>query len=797
MASALDSKSAIGDISNRDSKLLGAERVTDSKRESATARNADSISYFFGQGEVLRSTPGAFDVLVNINGKHHVCQVLSGACARGSGVAITAMPSEGDVVLVFKPHQQSDTGLVLGVVPGNTGSMVRGDQPQPKSAWVSDMREAIPASDAMVQQVCSDTSIPMSPAASGRYRDQHQGEWSALVSGKKVGLKIAGACAAMLGGSRAKVLVSKIQDMVLFRSNLMRNIHAGGENRIYNDNGCVTSAFNMCTSTKDRLGGKAYDKVEPDLKRVQAGAVLTDSIRDKILDLKARPNIRAFCGYVGGLARAFLGKTEDDDNKTGVMDFHAGEDGRVTFKSKAGFSLQCTDRIPMPIDRYEPWDPQGADPSLVGDGNTPKSGDFNFRASDTKALELRSAEAWRSGVADSPMRGPLSKDFYFSEAADIGGDTKPAYFNMEADGSIIIRGGQGEEIIIADGAITLSAPKGIRVASGSSVEILGGDDVIVKAKNSVDVIATNNDVRIKAENNLQLGAVSDASSIVLDCRNKKLFSDASNNGEKFESAGILLRAPDSTVYSCGKKIHMSGESEVLIESEGSVSSLANIVTCSGASSVNLTSGGSAKAIRKKNSSYSWFKISSNAAYIYSPFLTLATKTGIAMTLATQVAGIDWNVPTSDNKKKAPNPYEEIFDDFLDTYSKPRDTMEDFFSSESKLRTAPKFSYRSSLEYAIINHARIALQPAWAYMLEHGEAIAGIKLGSWKENSLDDEYPWPGKTAYEASSYIKLKDEKNIVTKKLVTEPVLWQDLEPRSDDTVPVPFDQYPTATIV
>jgi hypothetical protein len=127
---------------------------------------------------------------------------------------------------------------------------------------------------------------------------------------------------------------------------------------------------------------------------------------------------------------------------------------------------------------------------------------------------------------------------------------------------VVLFGGCGEEIRMAGGSITLSAPGDIWIKSGRNANIWGGDDVNIRAKNSADIIATNKDVRIKSEHNMQLIAGnSGVGGLLLESRSRGMQFDFKVPGEQTISSGIVLRAPESVVAAWSQDIYLRTGSE--------------------------------------------------------------------------------------------------------------------------------------------------------------------------------------------------------------------------------------------
>lgn len=849
-----DKDPSFASTTNRSPVVAGVDQAADASREGVHTRNrgAGCNLPYIGTGEVLRVVPGLQSVEVKLAELGHpliTCYVVGAACAHDQGAAITALPCPGDIVLV---STIGDTGYVLGVVPPHSVVGMRADIPQPVNNFLAPQAQAKPASEPMAVTLTTDPKVPLRPAAAGRYQDQWPGGWSALVSGLKTGFSLAGHTATMHGGERAQVAVSKLQNAVTIRSDLYQNQHAGGETVIYDDHGFMTGVYNMCTNLTDRIGGIKCVPVLEELKslREKPAATISQKLLDSVLELSSKPSLRAFVGYVGGVFRAFVGKSESEaktdptDAKEGVLDIHTGKDGRVTVRSKAGFSFQCVENIPFPQDLKQPWDPEGSDPAKPETGFEDKTGEYAYIDPKSKALELRSAEAWRGAIADSAMRGPLKKDYEFAEPSlkkpeQVKNAVKTSYLNMEPDGSIIIRGGYGEELIMANGKITMSAPLGVMVASAQGVQVLAGDDLILKAKKSIDISATDNDIRVKAENNLHMVAASPSrGNILLEslAYGSGVSDDATLKGEAYVGRGVVTKAQNSqavttaatTVVHGNQTCRVSGDSEAIV--------IAPEIVCSGTNKIQLESAGLVKkedsetpSSKKPFVRYGMLQLVPTGCQLYGGSVGIYTNGGVMMTQKANMAEIKWNTPARGSSLV--NVYEDFGDEFIVDYTERQTATADFSNV--------LFTFRVNADYGTDATTKVMDAPAWAHMLRTEELeINGYQLAVWKERKLDrnvsdddyeanaaadleddtptdddeaaktaeaeeteeekeGEYPWPGRDVYRAGGkgYRKLLKEKNVVTIKpetptedptlnikLVATPDLWENLSNTQPD---------------
>ena len=188
----------------------------------------------------------------------------------------------------------------------------------------------------------------------------------------------------------------------------------------------------------------------------------------------------------------------------------------------------------------------------VGDFRTPEESEGQL-----KSFEAPSFNSLR-GEFFLPRPDPVEvkvDDRY----GDVQYFANESYISMLDDGGIVIGDGYGAELRMTGGHIYITAPGDISVLPGRSAHIWGGDDVIVRAKNSVDLTATNKDVRVKAKNNVEI--FSKERGVLIEGGGTGTQLDYENPGEAARSAGVLLRAPNSSVFTMAQQIYLRTGSE--------------------------------------------------------------------------------------------------------------------------------------------------------------------------------------------------------------------------------------------
>lgn len=291
----------------------------------------------------------------------------------------------------------------------------------------------------------------------------------------------------------------------------------------------------------------------------------------------------------------------------GLYDEFTLLDGRHGMQSAKGISIVKRAAIMLPVRRRRPEDKAGdndtnyAASGTVGAGAAHRiTGDIAMSSpypSQSRALGIMDMHAyffnyannqpfiahardytvaeegdatWAAGTSeDTPTFGQLRQQMFidisqhkrrmFIDARYGEQDiyTLPCGIELLDDGGVVLFGGCGEEIRMAGGSITLSAPGDVWIKSGRNANIWGGDDVNIRAKNSADIIASNKDVRIKSEYNMQLIAGnSGVGGILMESRARGMQFDFSTPGEQTISSGIVMRAPESVVVAWSQDIYL-------------------------------------------------------------------------------------------------------------------------------------------------------------------------------------------------------------------------------------------------
>lgn len=750
------------------------------------------------QGTVVRSGIGSYDCEVRVGTNQTIaCSTLAPILNDVYGVSQACMPVPGASVLVFVQsaglagHRVS-RGVILGVLPDNgTGGISAkgealtyklGDTEHPEGG-ASQLTEQGPAS------VASDLEFPYTGEFQcGRPHDIIPGEY-ALLNHAGAGLVIGALSTEVRGSAAASVRCSALDDQVRITSGHFRHISSAGSDEIYNDNGFITVESAVSMYQPERLGVQqtgtnAFQWTPVNLQ----GTKEDDSGVHQQEGQTAKKRYYRYKGYLGDIVNVFVSnpdpakafETMDSESKDqGLFHKHVDASGRLTVRSASGILFERYDRIPIPKRRHYAWDP-------AGDKETHPVEKRGFTLPDKYPLSggliLGDLAAWWNGLAYSRFR-QFGKDFTVPDQKDLPCpaaqydelgkateefskyDLRHSYMGLTPDGGFVVRDAWGSEIVMADGRITLNAAADIEIRSGSSVIVLGGHDVVLKAHDSMDLSTTDKDVRIKAEGNLQV--LSANRGVLIQSQAKSAGSaDWVETGEKLESSGVIIKADNATVAMVGRKASVQGQEGAGISSfndsgnpTGPVVLAGQQVIVAGAGSVNISANET-----------SGIMLNQQSATVCAPNVLLAggqsagQQAGDRFLIGMPVEGV-------------PSMYARLISSCEFNY---RNYITDTgwlspFGPENY--DLFNFSFRTTEEYGTGTDSGVAggvfsvYQPSWAAMAEaKRKPLQGVRTVAWEEKpDADGEFPWPGKDAMQAKSYVTYK-ERN-VNKDGLEEPV--------------------------
>ena len=785
----------------------------------------------FLEGYVIRSDPAGYGVVVSIPGLPIpiACMVLESTVSNYFGSSVSSPPIEGSKVLVMLKTREGGTsrGMVVGVIPpSNTIPVASADgSPAVASRYASCWEvesNATPGSDIAYNHPLTDPNEFVRVNSNAcRPIDLAPGSW-VVQNDQHVGIGVTAFAATVKATSRAQVRCSLIDDQVRIVSGHFQHLNASGTNQIFNDGGRVTqevgiTGYQCERSGTNKIGETTITQGSEDQDVTKSLKSIFKGVQPRITPKK---RIQMFIGYLGDIFNLFVGKpdpaisleTEDAKSKDqGLAHVHIDSSGQVIVKSAGGVSFQRSDRIPVPKRMHQPWDPKGDKPeSDQGEPPAKDPYDFGTQFPYARAAQVRDASAWRDLGAYwhlyNQSDSGSGKDFHLPEEADLDvpddeydtpgkgkedfkdNDKRKSFFNMEPDGSIVIRDAWGSEIVMAGGNITITCAGQLQLRSGGNTVVLAGQDLVMKANKSADLTATTNDIRIAAERKVEVFAQGENSDGgILIHSNASDDTPWTGEGEAGHGSGIAITAPNSTVFVQAPKVHLAGSSEIQLETFDSNGELNGTIEMS---ANHIQGYANTDVIIESNSSSSLI-LEQAQAILAGPSVFLAGDTSAVISKGNQaMVPVQWATLDS-------SPYGLVENSMTRVEQRLNNTgwLAPYTPAQWEKIV---FSYRSAEEYGTMGPTEVQggtkfylYQPSWAFMAKHeAETMDGATADTWEETGFNGAFPWPGEGARD-NSYVQMQAEKNVTTSTGVA--MSRSGLSASNDNFEPVSFDELET----
>lgn len=586
---------------------------------------------------------------------------------------------------------------------------------------------------------------------------------------------------------RAKLEMFMFDDEVRLTSGHFQHNNSASRHNIYNDNGFNTDEFIGSHHQCEMFGRTKYgSKMLQNDKYDYAGNANTNL---KYKNPGDGPYVlgryHSYLGYMGGIFSFFVSNPEPKEDlklteqtkDEGLFHTFIDGSGRLLVRSAGGICLQRTDRISVPKKIAQPW--------YKGEGPAKPTKKLPFEWDSThpyaRHLQLRDAFAWYTKnsyqrfiennttyyVPNVPeLKTP--RDEYDSSGDDPLGQEKfndskhkdaMSFVHLGEDGSIIIRGKCGEEIRMAGGNITISCPGNIEIRPGKSAITLAGHDAIIKGKESVDISATSKDVRVKAQYNLQMHSNKGGVLLESAAENDNQVYDK-KEGEDVVTSGIVLKAEKSRVYAWGQRVQLASTEKCLIEAYKQGKTALEVVV----PTIRMVAFNGSASIKTKDTA---LNLTENQATLVgnSAYVSGTQSSGVFM-------GEKYLVPIT----QAPtglNPHKKIMEG-LNQQEKQLNNSDNIGKPYTPgEREKIKFTFRTT-EQCGTNTASevyaatkfVVYETSWAFLKKAGTQFIQGSLDKWKEEPVNDTYPWPGKDCYNSDCLVELQTEENIQSDKL-------------------------------
>lgn len=337
------------------------------------------------------------------------------------------------------------------------------------------------------------------------YTDMVDGEYD-MTNLLGVGVQFMTFLTRLSGGGRASVETHMLRDMVRILSGHFRHIHALGQTEIFEDGG-LNIHFDGTPYSYEREGKE--DKGE-ELHKVKGSSdeVQPTSQEERYKDL-LRGRISCWVGWLGNMIDLFVtdpGKVLGDmasEGRTGRFRAHVGQDGSALVQSVSEIAFERVSRIPVPLRKKRPGDPEGADvwgeESLEHSWSGP---DDDLLASENVFRLREMARILNGHIAN--FRAEKHPDYEVPSESEIKtpgwrndssgedqGEMVDRYSTIRImrDGGICILDAYGVSITTHKGHGIISAPKHLRMEAGGDISMIAGQNINLKARRSLNLTA--------------------------------------------------------------------------------------------------------------------------------------------------------------------------------------------------------------------------------------------------------------------------------------------------------------------
>lgn len=730
-------------------------------------------------GVVVKSIGILNSYVVQVGQDAWVCSLATTMSSPFYGASQAGGLLEGTRVVVMKRNPYDETGVILGAYPQN--NRIKKDSPLSQLPRLS-YETGAAQDDGWLEAYMEDATVFKAMHLCGLPVDAIPGEWHIRDSLYGARLSTSGPVAEMVGSPIAKVRVNSIDDSVTIVADTLKTTTAVGDTISSDDGGVTTIEEGVSIYKHERLWAenlgdsvfKVAAKKAVDYMKGLVGRVTRNAEKGVLL-----PRLKIFKGYLGGIIHAIVSIPKYEYKDQGVCSFQVGAEGRVTVKTAAGISILGTNKIPVPMRKEMMWSNGGTKGSEVDLKSDYTEG---YKYHDKPTLpEFRSAQAYRTAQAYEPFH-KFKDDFELTTEGDVdkldeevdktsGRQYKydentegkaNVVFNIEPDGTVMLGGGEGCEIMMKEGRIILHAPRGIFMSSGKDIVQLAGGSHIVKAHDNIDMIASDKDIRIKAKKNLHIVASDEGNgNVIIESKSKGKVT-ASGHGDGAKGKGILFKCDEGEIGVASKNLSYKGE-EVTIRAEKKAIITAKESTTITSNKTEILDGKGLLAV------------TNGAVDIYATSLVIGTSSGISAFKDKSMLKTEW---ASSKNASGPSMYEIGSKLSRGTKDREEDQLEGMFDKIKDFHV----TYRDKYDVDIVKDM---VMPEWYTNKDIYEYNAEEE---WEDDILtsgedeEETRAWPGK---EDPDIIKFKDFKS----QEVTD---WEKAKNTDGEKEEVKFDTYP-----
>jgi len=591
---------------------MGGENQAGHRKDQAPSPSAKA-SFAVGIVEDAYAHTGAYRVRLPGDTLVSATDIVSAGCvpmgARplsgypvGSTVFLAMLPSLGHaVILGALPRPMADANLIL------------------PDSMVLRSRAGI-CEEPMHYSVFQDPQTSIGNYSAGRAADCLPGDWG-FTNDFGLAFFIGRIMASIRASDLAKVEAFWGDDLLRLTGYNMQIYTAGREEERFNDEGEYNEVVLATPFPWEGLGfgggpGNASIQVDGKLSPGQENAKYEPHMRDQ----QIIPRHVVLRGYLGDLEREYIAvppaglSLETSTDRTlynGVLEINKGANGAYAVRSAKEITFEKYVIIPVPKRMFSPDDPLGTTRRNYRAAGQQGSGDAHelpeFKWGDetdpgVRAAQLYDYHGWLfsrytmpglhfQDQADGDWAVPeeselseLSDTVLYDKSlrtrhkfrADMPSfgelviDQRPGhtarYYKSRSlikqldDGSVLLEGGYGEQILLSGGNIEITCPGDVWTRPGRNIVNWAPHDFIARAGNSADITAAKRDVRIKAERNLHcLAGNSGIGGLLLESRaegpeSANDFKD--KTGEAILGHGVTIKAANSSFHVTANDIHI-------------------------------------------------------------------------------------------------------------------------------------------------------------------------------------------------------------------------------------------------
>jgi len=734
--------------------------------------NSDSL--IIGCVSDVFPTKGTCYVACSNTAKNLKCLMASQMYAGIFGCRSMGLPSIGTNVIVYIVNDGS-FGYIIGAVPPLDDDSIN----RPVTLAVANGGVNV-YSDTEAWSAATFGATDAPEAGGGITADVLPGEYG-ISNEFSVMIAWLRLMAIFKAGDLAKIEAFAIDNLLRITGHNLDVFTASGQRHDSGYYGRVSLEEYFAFNLKESLGytemGKKADK--PSLRKTPKQ---TSSLEIEKENKRGLWRISRFTGWVGEIFSEFVARPSQDGADGfdgGVLHRDYSKFGRHYTRSLSGGGIHKVDVISVPSKQNNPGDP-GCD-EVKDDEPEPlkpfklikKAGDESMEAT----LKVADFFAYQFGKEASNNISNLKKDFKLKDEAEIkqlGGDQKPpgiggndffrdfptqvsistggenlisekeevpvtpgrAWIDVLPDGSISLKDIWGSTIEMRGGKIIISASKGIDLVSGTNIVALAGDDFIARAKNSIDITSTKKQVRIKAEKDILIH--SEKASLQFTAPGKTMDKEFDKKGEEYKGVGILFKSgtgvqveAETSQFFLSKSFYVTGR---ITEKDGTEKDKYPEILFEPTKFLSDMQDSGMIIFRDKESETKVVGFIGGSMYINKDIYSEGSAyfNGSIMTQKSVTYGGGQGKMDPD---KDPPKFTEWMSDMIKNYPLKEREGPLVYTEMSKLL----FTFRSSKEYG-------ATEGRWYQSQWQQELDKDLK--EWKEEPLNETYPYPGKKHFE-------------------------------------------------